>query len=83
MIIELLPIVIVAAGITIIVGVTIELVSEMSKQPAIFAEEYERCSKVKNACLAQCAYLMGQRRLHGDPYKSAGKNASMKRDAGE
>ena len=56
-IIELLPIVIVAAGVTIVVGIAIELVSEMSKPEWISEEEYERCQKVFEACKVACGKM--------------------------
>jgi hypothetical protein len=62
------PVVIVAAGVTVLVAVTIYLVSEMSKPSDMADEEYERCHKVKDACQRECAHLMGVKKWHGDRY---------------
>jgi hypothetical protein len=64
--VELVPIVIVAAGVTILVAVTIELVSEMSKPDDMDKADYERCRKVNEACQIEC-----------DPYLDSGDPSGM------
>lgn len=54
------PVVIVAAGVTVLVAVTIYLVSEMSKPSDMADEEYERCHKVKDACNIKCGPFLDQ-----------------------
>ena len=64
-IVNLVPIVIVAAGVTIVVGIAIELVSEMSKPKWISEEEYERCRKVFEACELMCRKPGGPSKYYG------------------
>jgi hypothetical protein len=68
-IIELIPIIIVAAGITIVVGVTIELVSEATTSSLTDANaERERCRKVNEACQIECAPYLNSGEYSGMPY---------------
>lgn len=60
--IALLPIALAAAGVTILVGVTIYVASEALK-------ERERCQKVKAACIAKCSdETLPTGTFNGDPF---------------
>jgi hypothetical protein len=64
-VVELVPIVITAAGVTIIVAIAIDLVSEMAKPKDMADEEYERCQKVYEACYVKCSSAGGRSKYYG------------------
>lgn len=68
-IVELLPIVVVAVGVTVIVGVTIDLVTEtITSDTAEPMTEKERCRKVVEACLLECNPYLNSGEKSGMPY---------------
>jgi hypothetical protein len=76
--VNLLPILIVAAGVTIVVGVTVYVVSKVVTSTRDATDE-ERCKKVKDQCIEYCADTVLDRGIH-EPQFSRCLRACMERN---
>jgi hypothetical protein len=76
--VNLVPIVIVAAGVTIVVAVTIYVVSKVTTSTRDATDE-ERCKKVKDQCIEYCADTVLDRGIH-EPQFSRCVRACMERN---